>query len=104
MEAVNGLLIAEILEKTASACLKLDASEKSDNIRYQDVDVMNALLIFMHICNNVAIHNYMDKGIPIDKSIGKHMKHGLQLRKFVKSMTGVDPSKFYPNNQLKNEQ
>lgn len=104
MAAINGLIMAGLLSDVSEECLRLDVSGKSDNIRYQEVDVMNALIIFMHVCNNVAIHNYNDKGMAIDKSLEIHKKHGLQLRRFVKRMTGIDPSKYYPVTPMKNDQ
>lgn len=87
--------MAEAIEYLSDEAIELDAAGKSEEIRYNEDDAINALILFMHITNNVAIHRYHDKGTPIERSLPHHIKQGKELRQWFIRMVGIDPHKYY---------
>ena len=65
------------------------------SIRYDESDAMNALQIFMHVCNNIAIHGYMDNGTPLEETLPIHEEKGRKLAEVFKELTGIDSRTFY---------
>ena len=68
--------IREGIKNYADICLLADADEWAVNLNYFPSDIMNATLIFQHVCSNVGI------------------KKGLKL---VIDMTGFDPASLAEN-------
>lgn len=96
MAAVNqGLEMARMLDGISDIALDMDSKGVSANVRYAPEDVMNALIIFMHVCSNVGIHKFIDKKLDMSVSLEKHSKNAIQLRNWVKRVTGVDPYQFF---------
>ena len=90
-----GLQMAMLLDDLSNVALTLDAKNESSEIRYHEDDVINALTIFMHVCGNFAIHQYIDKKIEAPKSLKHHIKCAEKLRKWMIDMTGIDPHKYF---------
>lgn len=76
--------IRDGLNEWADIMLLADADEWSYHLTYCPRDVMNACLIFQHICSNVGI-----KAGRIDAE--KAVEFGGRLRQLVMDMTGFDP-------------
>lgn len=76
--------IRDGLNEWADIMLLADADEWAYNLTYCPRDVMNACLIFQHICSNVGI-----KAGRIDAE--KAVEFGGRLRQLVMDMTGFDP-------------
>lgn len=77
--------IRDGIKTYADICLLADADQWAVNLNYFPSDIMNATLIFQHICSNVGIK----KGL-IDKERAEFL--GSKLRKLVIDMTGYDPA------------
>lgn len=77
--------IREGIKTYADICLLADADEWAVNLNYFPSDIMNATLIFQHVCSNVGIK----KGL-IDEERAEFL--GSKLRKLVIDMTGFDPA------------
>ena len=77
--------LREGIDWWATTMLMADADEWSYNLTYCPRDVMNACLIFQHICSNVGI-----KAGRIDEE--KAVEFGGRLRQLVMDMTGFDPA------------
>ena len=69
----------------ADICLMADADQWAEKLIYFPTDIMNATLIFQHVCSNVGIK----KGL-IDEERAEFL--GSKLRKLVIDMTGFDPA------------
>ena len=67
-----------------------DADEWAFHLNYSPREVMNACLIFQHVCSNVGI-----KAGRIDEA--KAVEFGLRLRQLVMDMTGFDPVELAKN-------
>lgn len=78
------------LNEWADIMLLADADEWSYHLTYCPRDVMNACLIFQHICSNVGI-----KSGRIDAA--KAVEFGGRLRQLVMDMTGFDPVELAKN-------
>ena len=77
--------IRDGIKTYADICLLADADQWAVNLNYFPSDVMNATLIFQHVCSNVGIK----KGL-IDEERAEFL--GSKLRKLVLDMTGFDPA------------
>lgn len=82
--------IREGIKNYADICLLADADEWAVNLNYFPSDIMNATLIFQHVCSNVGIK----KGL-IDEERADFL--GSKLRKLVLDMTGFDPASLAAN-------
>lgn len=82
--------LREGIDWWATTMLMADADEWAYNLTYCPRDVMNACLIFQHICSNVGI-----KAGRIDAE--KAVEFGLRLRQLVMDMTGFDPAELAKN-------
>lgn len=82
--------IRDGIKTYADICLLADADEWAVNLNYFPSDVMNATLIFQHICSNIGIK----KGL-IDEERAEFL--GSKLRKLVLDMTGFDPASLAAN-------
>lgn len=91
--------MAEILDELSDAALHMDAENKSFDIRYQDVDVMNALAIFMHVVSNYSIHRMMDKKGTLGENIDFVTSCGHKLSKWLFETTGIDSKTYYQNQK-----
>lgn len=87
--------MAAALEYLADSAVEIDASGNGEDIRYNEDDAMNALMVFMHVVNNVAIHKYEDEGTPVKRSLPHHIKQAKDLRLWFMRMVGVDPHKYF---------
>lgn len=76
--------IREGVNQWADVMLTADADEWAVHLRYYPRDIMNATLIFQHVCSNVGI-----KAGLIDES--RAVEYGQRLRQLVMDMTGYDP-------------
>jgi TPP-dependent 2-oxoacid decarboxylase len=88
--------IREGIKNYADICLLADADEWAVNLNYFPSDVMNATLIFQHICSNIGIK----KGL-IDEERAEFL--GSKLRKLVLDMTGFDPASLAANADKEEE-
>ena len=77
--------IRDGIKTYADICLLADADQWAVNLYYFPSDIMNATLIFQHVCSNVGIK----KGL-IDEERAEVL--GSKLRKLVIDMTGYDPA------------
>jgi len=77
--------IRDGIKTYADICLLADADQWAVNLNYFPTDIMNATLIFQHVCSNVGIK----KGL-IDEERAEFL--GSKLRKLVLDMTGFDPA------------
>lgn len=100
---VTGFEMAAALDFLSGSALEMDAAGASEDIRYTEDDAINALLIFMHIVNNVAIHKYEDHQTPMRRSLPHHIKQAKEMRKWFIRMVGVDPHRYF-TPQIPNEQ
>lgn len=93
----KGLAMAQVLDELSSATLELDASMESEDIRYTEEDVMNALQIAMHVWQNAQIHNGFDKeGITNMKDWSKrNLGVWKRLSALVYEITGVNSRTYY---------
>ena len=82
--------IRDGIKTYADICLLADADQWAVNLNYFPSDVMNATLIFQHVCSNVGIK----KGL-IDEERAEFL--GSKLRKLVLDMTGFDPASIAAN-------
>lgn len=82
--------IRDGLNEWADIMLLADADEWSYHLTYCPRDVMNAIMIFQHICSNVGI-----KAGRIDAA--KAVEFGGRLRQLVMDMTGFDPVELAKN-------
>lgn len=82
--------IRDGINEWADIMLLADADEWAYNLTYCPRDVMNACLIFQHICSNVGI-----KAGRIDAE--KAVEFGRRLRQLVMDMTGFDPAELAKN-------
>lgn len=69
----------------ADICLMADADQWAVHLSYFPSDIINATLIFQHVCSNVGIK----KGL-LDEERAEFL--GSKLRKLVIDMTGFDPA------------
>ncbi|MBQ1574892.1 MAG: hypothetical protein IIZ78_27505 [Clostridiales bacterium] len=69
----------------ADFMLLADADEWAVHLKYYPRDIVNACMIFQHICSNVGI-----KALRIDEQ--KAEDFGKRLRQLVIDMTGYDPA------------
>lgn len=85
IQAINGH-ISNGVKQWSDVCLMADADGWAENLEYGKRDVMNACLIFQHICSNIGI-----KSGRIDGSNAAGF--GKRLRELVMDMTGIDTHK-----------
>lgn len=90
-----GFKIAQILDELGDVCLTLDADNTSADIAYTEDDAMNALIIFMHVTSNIAIHRHMREGMKPSKQMSLHIRQAEILRTVFTDITGIDPRQFY---------
>jgi hypothetical protein len=76
--------IRDGVNQWANTMLMADADQWAIHLNYFPRDIMNACLIFQHICSNVGI-----KTGRIDEV--KAEEYGKRLRQLVIDMTGYDP-------------
>jgi len=76
--------IRDGLNQWADVMLESEAKQWAYKLNYFPRDIVNACLIFQHICSNVGIK----KGL-IDEQ--KAVEYGERLRQLVIDMTGYDP-------------
>ena len=88
--------IREGIKTYADICLLADADQWAVNLNYFPSDIMNATLIFQHVCSNVGIK----KGL-IDEERAEFL--GSKLRKLVLDMTGFDPASLAANADKEEE-
>ena len=77
--------IRDGVNQWADTCLMADADQWSVYLKYFPRDIVNACMIFQHICSNVGI-----KAGRIDEA--KAEEYGKRLRQLVIDMTGYDPA------------
>jgi hypothetical protein len=77
--------IRDGVNQWADTCLMADADQWSIHLKYFPRDIVNACMIFQHICSNVGI-----KAGRIDEA--KAMEYGQRIRQLVIDMTGYDPA------------
>ena len=77
--------IRDGVEEWADIMLMADADQWAVNLKYYPRDIVNATMIFQHICSNVGI-----KSGRIDEQKAK--EYGQRLRQLVIDMTGYDPA------------
>lgn len=77
--------IRDGVNQWADTCLMADADQWSVHLNYFPRDIVNACMIFQHICSNVGI-----KAGRIDEA--KAMEYGQRLRQLVIDMTCYDPA------------
>ena len=77
--------IRDGVNKWADVMLQADADRWAVYLKYFPRDIVNATMIFQHICSNVGI-----KAGRIDEA--KAEEYGNRLRQLVIDMTGYDPS------------
>ena len=82
--------IRDGIKTYADICLLADADQWAVKLDYYPSDIMNAVLIFQHVCSNVGIK----KGL-IDEERAEFL--GSKLRKLVIDMTGFDPATIATN-------
>ena len=82
--------IRDGVNQWADTCLMADADRWSVYLKYFPRDIVNACMIFQHICSNVGI-----KEGRIDEA--KAMEYGQRLRQLVIDMTGYDPTDIVSN-------
>ena len=78
--------IRDGVNQWADVMLQADADQWAVHLNYFPRDIVNATLIFQHICSNVGI-----KAGRID-SEEKAEEYGKRLRQLVLDMTGYDPA------------
>lgn len=76
--------IRHALNQWADTMLLADADGWAFNLNYFPRDIVNACMIFQHVCSNVGI-----KAGRIDEE--KAVEYGNRLRNLVMDMTGYDP-------------
>ena len=77
--------IRDGVNQWADTMLMADADQWAVHLNYFPRDIVNACMIFQHICSNVGI-----KAGRIDEE--KAMEYGKRLRQLVSDMTGYDPA------------
>ena len=77
--------IRDGVNQWADTMLTADADQWAVHLNYFPRDIVNACMIFQHICSNVGI-----KAGRIDEE--KAMEYGKRLRQLVSDMTGYDPA------------
>ena len=77
--------IRDGVNQWADVMLQADADEWAVHLNYFPRDIVNATMIFQHICSNVGI-----KSGHIDAERAKNF--GKRLRELVIEMTGYDPA------------
>ena len=77
--------IRDGVNQWADTCLMADADQWAVYLNYFPRDIVNACMIFQHICSNVGI-----KAGRIDEA--KAMEYGQRIRQLVIDMTGYDPA------------
>ena len=85
--------ISDVLNEWADIMLDIEAHEKAHLLHYQDKDLMNAMHIFLHVLQNVGIHNKTINDVDIATEMGK------KIHEYVKKYAGVDTKKFYHNDK-----
>ena len=76
--------IRDGVNQLADVMLMADADQWAVCLNYYPRDIVNATMIFQHICSNVGI-----KAGRIDEA--KAEEYGKRLRQLVMDMTGYDP-------------
>ena len=77
--------IRDGVNQWAETMLTADADQWAVHLHYFPRDIVNATMIFQHICSNVGI-----KAGRIDEA--KAEEYGKRLRQLVIDMTGYDPA------------
>lgn len=77
--------IRDGVNQWAETMLMADADQLAVHLTYYPRDIVNATIIFQHICSNVGI-----KSGRIDEK--KAEEYGKRLRRLVIDMTGYDPA------------
>ena len=77
--------IRDGVNQWADVMLMADADQWTYMLNYYPRDIVNATMIFQHICSNVGI-----KAGRIDEA--KAEEYGKRLRQLVMDMTGYDPA------------
>ncbi len=75
----------------ADVMLIADADEWAFRLNYSQRDILNAVMIFQHVCSNVGIKN----GFIANEKCAE--VYGKRLRELVKDMTGYDPADIVTN-------
>ncbi len=89
--------IRDGVNQWAGTMLLADADEWAYHLNYFPRDIVNACLIFQHICLNVGI-----KAGRIDEE--KAAEYGKRLRQLVIDMTGYDPAEIVSETEQKEEE
>ena len=82
--------IRDGINQWADVVLTADADEWAHKLDYFPLDIVNACLIFQHVCSNVGI-----KAGLIDEQ--KAEEFGQRFRQLVIDMTGYDPAEILAN-------
>lgn len=77
--------ISDGINQWADIALLADADQWAYYLNYSTKDIVNATMIFNHVCSNVGI-----KAGRIDEA--KATEYGQRLRQIVQDMTGYDPA------------
>ena len=87
--------IKDGIEQWANICLTADADQWAFYLDYDKDDVMNATLLFHHVCANIGIKS----GRIHEKEA---IEFGERLNRLVLDMTGIDTRKVYDNKNETN--
>ena len=82
--------IRDGINQWADTMLMADADQWSFRLNYFPRDIVNACMIFQHVCSNIGI-----KSGRIDGQ--KAMEYGARLRQLCIDMTGYDPAEIVSN-------
>src|SRR5262245_26109105 len=90
-----GKWVADRLQELADQALTLDADNISAEILYTEEDAMNALMIFSHVCSNIAIHKMLANNLPVEEARTLHEQKGNDLAEVFIHLTGIDSRTYY---------
>lgn len=81
--------VKEALYNWATIVLDMDATNISFHLKYNNYDLSNALLIFQHVFQNIAIKKGLIPSSEVAELVGNDMHD------FIEKFTGVDIRKIY---------
>lgn len=91
-------LKSEILEPIHDVALELSEIDKLNNvhqIKYTELDVIAATVVFIHVLANQKAHYYVNKDETTDSEIitEEMQEYGKRIYNIVEDMTGIDVTK-----------